>query len=103
MSGVIAVEDMGVHWVDSLAPEFHGSKFTSTFIYGFYQGHLTFMEPMATREWLQTKPNSDADIKQPQTFEKAGYYPTTLHYDYDEKNAEYTVSLTGLLWHAAGK
>jgi len=102
-SGVIAVPDMGVHWVDSLAPEFHGTKFTSTFIYGFYQGHLTFMEPMATLEWLNTKPAFDANIKQPQAFEKAGYYPIAIHYSYDSQAGEYTVSLNNLVWHDAGK
>lgn len=101
MSGVIAVPDMGVHWVDSLAPEFKGQKFTNTYIYGFYHGKLTFTEDMATIAWLSTKPDSKLVIKQPKAFQKAGYYPSLSHISYDAAAQEYTIAMEGLKWSDA--
>jgi hypothetical protein len=98
ISGMIAVPDMGVHWVDSKAPEFTGQKFTDTFIYGFYHGELTFMEPMITREFLLTKPDFIINIKQPRAFQKQGYYPTFSHIRYDASSNEYIMTLGGLEW-----
>src|SRR6185312_7546133 len=42
------VPQMGAHWGDITSPEWHGGGFTSTFIYGAYDGHVTFEEPMIT-------------------------------------------------------
>jgi hypothetical protein len=97
-SGVIAIPDMGVHWSDSKAPEFTGQQFTDTFVYGFYHGRLTFLEPMATTAWLQTRPDFKINIKQPQYFQKAGYYPSVSHISYDANANEYTLALEGLKW-----
>lgn len=36
---------MGAHWVDKTAPELQGKPFTVTFIYGTYDGKVTFYEP----------------------------------------------------------
>jgi hypothetical protein len=101
VSGVVAIPDMGVHWVDSKAPEFTGGKFTDTFIYGFYHGQLTFLEPMITLAFLQTKPDFKLDIKQPQYFQKTGYYPSVSHVYYDAVTDEYTVALEGLKYAVA--
>ncbi|MEJ7682316.1 MAG: DUF5602 domain-containing protein [Segetibacter sp.] len=57
VTGVFAVPNMGVHWSDTTAPEFHGVPFTTTFIYGFYHGKMTFLEPMVTKAFLQTHPD----------------------------------------------
>lgn len=99
MSGVVAVPNMGVHWVDSLAPEFHGQMFTSTFIYGFYHGEMTFLEPMATKAFIETKPSYAMTIKQPMAFQRHGYYPTVLKIWYDSQQKEYEVALSGLQYH----
>ncbi|MEO8794099.1 MAG: hypothetical protein ABI390_01465, partial [Daejeonella sp.] len=68
VSGVVAVPYMGVHYGDVTSPELHGSVFTSTYIYGFYQGKMTFWEPMFTRAFLETKPTFSAAVKQPAAF-----------------------------------
>jgi len=96
ISNMIAVPDMGVHWVDSKAPEFAGQKFTDTFIYGFYHGALTFMEPMISREFLLSKPDFTINIKQPKAFQKQGYYPTLSHIKYDAGSNQYIMTLEGL-------
>ena len=41
---------MGTHWVDPTTPELNGQPFTTTFIFGSWDGELTFTEPMITRD-----------------------------------------------------
>ena len=53
---VTPLPQMGVHWTDSSAPEIKGAKFTSTFVYGTYNGKTAFWEPMITLKYLLTKP-----------------------------------------------
>jgi Domain of unknown function (DUF5602) len=98
VSGVIAVPDMGVHWFDSKAPEFSGQKFTDTYIYGFYPGSMSFVEPMATLVFISTKPDYQIKIKQPQAYQRSGFYPTIQHLYYDESTQEYTMALEGLVY-----
>jgi hypothetical protein len=74
---------MGWHWVDTLAPEFNGGKFSKTFIYGFYNGNVTFLEPMVTLEYLMSGANSTTPIRQPATFPKHGIYPRAYEVAYD--------------------
>jgi hypothetical protein len=74
-SQVISVPMMGVHWADTLAAEFHGSAFDKTFIYGFYQSKMVFVEPMVTRAMLVSHPDVIVPVKQPQSFQQSGFYP----------------------------
>ena len=91
------VPAMGVHWFDPASPEFHGQPFTSTFIYGFYDGKMTFIEPMVTTAFLQTKPSLAKPIALPQTYPYPGkYYPTGYRVSYDASADSYIVALTGL-------
>lgn len=87
---------MGSHWVYKNAHEFHGHAFTSTFIYGSYNGHVTFLEPMVSKAFLETKPDLTEPVKQPAKFEKSGYYPSTYTVKYNPQTREYTVTLLGL-------
>ena len=45
-----AVPDMGNHLIDAKSPELvsQGQVFTHTFIFGAYDGHVIFYEPMIT-------------------------------------------------------
>jgi hypothetical protein len=47
---------MGWHWVDLLATEFNGGKFTRTYIYGYYNGMMIFTEPMMARGYSPRRP-----------------------------------------------
>lgn len=88
------VPQMGAHWIDDNATEFHGAPFASTFIYGSYDGEVIFLEPMITKAFLETKPSFSAAIRQPRLYLKRGlFYPTTYSVTYDSKNREYQVSL----------
>lgn len=93
----IAVPNMGVHYVDVTSPEFQGQKFTKTFIFGYYRGSQTFIEPMVTKEYIESKPNSSTAIKQPAAYQRTGkYYPTTYSVSYSSTAKEYTVSLDAM-------
>jgi hypothetical protein len=72
------VPQMGAHWVDATSGEFNGLGFTQTFIYGSYDGKVTFYEPMITLEFLKNTGNFERGIPQPAKFQKSGYYPTKL-------------------------
>lgn len=97
-----AVGGMGNHLVDSKSPELSTppQKFTHTWIFGAYGGHIIFYEPMITREFLLSGFSGCVPIKQPQGWEKTGYHPT----EYCMRRSgsgEYTVSLEGLMYRKA--
>lgn len=76
---VPGVPKMGMHWLDPTSGELGGGKtFTQTFIYGSYDGKMTFMEPMITKAFLDTAVTFERSIPQPVKFQKAGYYPTKV-------------------------
>lgn len=70
------VPGMGAHWSDLSSPEFKGGAFTETFVYGSYDGHVTFWEQMVTLSYMKSSPKLDREIKLPAKYEKPGYYPT---------------------------
>jgi hypothetical protein len=72
------VPQMGVHWIDFTSPELNGEAFTQTFIYGSYDGKVTFYEPMITEAFIKANPSFERIIPQPARFQKAGYYPTRM-------------------------
>lgn len=77
------VPQMGAHWLDVTSPELNPQQpapFTQTFIYGSYNGKVIFMEPMITKQFLDTIPHLfERNIPQPVKFQKTGYYPTKMH------------------------
>lgn len=70
------VPGMGAHWSDVTSPEFRGIPFTETFVFGSYDGKVTFWEQMITLAYLKGNPTLDKAIKLPTVYEKPGYYPT---------------------------
>jgi hypothetical protein len=93
-----AVPDMGNHLIDSKSPELApGGRFTHTFIYGAYDGRITFYEPMITHAYLASGPAMCAPIKQPQAWAAEGAYPTRYCVRYSAQSARYTVSLEGFV------
>ncbi len=87
---------MGKHWVDKLAPELASQPFTTTFLYGSYDGEVTFMEPMITLDYILAKPEKHLPIKQPAAFEKAGYYPTQYAITYEASTGQYLITLENM-------
>jgi hypothetical protein len=73
-----AVAQMGNHLIDSKTPELGTppQPFTHTWIFGAYDSHVIFHEVMVTADFLKAGADVCADIKQPEAWETAGYYPT---------------------------
>jgi hypothetical protein len=102
----VAVPQMGVHWIDTRSPELQAmlgnpagnQPFTKTFLYGSWNGKVTFLEPMITLEHLRSHPNEIVPISEPARVQEAGYYPNAYGIVYDPQAKEYRVSLTGLTW-----
>ncbi len=86
----------GVHWIDPSSTEFNQQPFTLTFIYGSYNGQVTFIEPMMTRAFLETKPDIVEPIKLPVAYQKSGYYPAAYSVKYDPVRREYTIALAAI-------
>jgi hypothetical protein len=95
------VPRMGNHLLDSQSPELKDSlPFTSTFIYGAYQGELIFWEPMITHDYLRNTTDACLEIRQPGAFRQAGYYPTRYCVRQNQEG-ERTVSLEGFRYSSA--
>ena len=90
---------MGRHWVDPSSSEYAvGGTFTHTLIYGSYDGHVTFIEPMFTKALLVPGVSIEKAIKQPTSYEAAGkYYPTTYVIAHNATSREYIISLKGMV------
>ena len=80
----------------STSPELTGQPFTSTFIFGSWDGQFIFVEPMVTKAYLETHPNATTSIPQPARWSTPGRYPTTYTVAYDANAKEYRFVLGGL-------
>ena len=93
---------MGNHLVDLTSLEFgNPPMFTRTFIYGTYDGHIIFYEPMITQAHFMSQPSECMPLKLPKAWEVSGYYPTTYCIRYLENRREYTVSIESFIYRKA--
>lgn len=99
-----AVSLMGNHLIDSRTPELGNppGPFTHTWIYGAFDGRITFYEPMITLAFLESRENVCVPIRQPQAWQQAGYYPTEYCIRYLPERKEHTVSLEKFVRREAG-
>lgn len=93
---------MGNHLIDPTSPEFNKKKFTRTFIFGVYDGRLTFYEEMLTHEYLLSRPDTCFAIKSLPAVGVKGYYPTQSCIRFLSQSNDYTVSLEGFALREAG-
>jgi hypothetical protein len=89
---------MGWHWVDSRAPELNGKKFKATFIYGYYDAQLIFLEPMITRAYLLSKAHFSQTLSLPAQVRVHGYYPQKYALIFDSVRDVFRVTLQKLTW-----
>lgn len=87
---------MGAHAIDSSAPELQGKPFNHTFLYGYHNGKINFLEPMISKAFLDSKPDITVPIKQPAAYQKTGYYPTSYSVKFDLARKEYSITLDNL-------
>lgn len=90
---------MGKHYVSRSMPEFNGGRFTATPIYGYYDGHLAFVEAMIARSYLQDGPSLSLPLAQPMLFEHAGLYPTRWSVTHDVARRQITIAFSALAQH----
>lgn len=93
----MAVPRMGMHWVNPASPELHGEPFTQTLLVGSWDGKRTFIEPMITRAYLESKPSFAAQIPAIRRYGAPGYYPTGYSIRWDAQAGEWRIALTGLV------
>lgn len=98
-----AVGAMGNHLIDSKTPEMGKPprKFTHTWIFGAYDGRISFYEPMITLDYLKSRPNTCVPIKQPKAWQVGGYYATKYCMRHHGNTGATTVSLEGLVYRKA--
>jgi hypothetical protein len=99
-----AVSLMGNHLIDVRTPELADPPkqgFTHTWIFGANDGRIIFYEPMITLAFLLSRPSACAPIRQPEAWERAGYYPTEYCIRYASQSGSYSISLEGLVARAA--
>lgn len=91
---------MGNHMLDKFAPELSGTPFTQTLLYGTWDGAISFFEPMITLAYLQNlQGKSCYDLKVPQGFAEAGYYPTRYCASHKPKGqGTYQITLDSFNW-----
>lgn len=97
------VPKMGAHWIDPKSKEFNGKEFDTTFIYGSYDGKISFLEPMITTAYLASKPNYTEALAMPKKVDATGFYPSAYSIKHNEARREITVSLDGLKFVQAAK
>jgi hypothetical protein len=104
-----AVPMMGMHWLDLRAPEIQGmlgnpagyKPFTSTFIYGAWDGQLIFMEPMITRSHILAKRGATDPAVRDQvipiatspSYPAGGFRPDAYRIAWDAQSREFRVAL----------
>jgi hypothetical protein len=73
-----SVPQMGAHYVDVTSGEFQGKTFTETFLFGSFDGKVTFYEPMITLDFLKKNSDYVREIPQPAKVQKSSWYPTKM-------------------------
>ncbi|MCC6412529.1 MAG: hypothetical protein IT270_12770 [Saprospiraceae bacterium] len=91
------VPQMGNHWIDVFSGELNGETFTETFLYGTYDGKVSFIEPMITKAYIDEKSGTfEKEIKQPTVYELTGkYYPTK--FGVKKEGEDYRFYLSGFV------
>lgn len=92
---------MGNHLIDLTGPEFNGEEWKRSFIFGVYDGKITFYEEMLTQAYLLSQPDMCNEIKSPQAVGLSGFYPTQSCIRYYPTTGEYTVSMEDFTYREA--
>lgn len=84
---------MGNHLADTSEAPFGGKPFTQAFVYGQYDGHLTYFESVVATDWARTAPSECKPIKAPPAMEQTGLYPRQYctRYRADRKDWVFTL------------
>lgn len=92
------VPKMGWHWVDGTSPEFHGQPFTATFVYGYYDAEVIFVEPMVALSYLTNTMAFEKELPLPKAVARKGYYPAKYSVNFMAPMDAYWITLKNLTW-----
>ncbi len=95
------VPAMGNHLIDLKGPEFNGEEWKRSWIFGVYDGEVTFYEEMLSRAYMLSQPNECFPIKSPPAVGRSGLYPTQSCVRYESGIGDYTVSMEGFTYREA--
>ena len=87
------VPAMGNHLIDLSGPEFNKQPFTHSWIYGVYDGKVTFYEQMVSRDYLLARPSGCTPIKSPPAVAVSGFYPQLACIRHDPRSGDITISM----------
>ena len=92
------VPRMGAHIIDLMSPENAGTGiFEHTFIYGKYDAKINFFEPMATKDFLDSKTSITKEIRHPDQWQRPGYYPSQYRIEFIEESNVYKIILENFI------
>ena len=93
--------EMGAHWISLNAPELQpGGEFTETWVYGTYDGKVTFFEPMVTYSLLKNLTEDYVkNIPRMPKVQKSGFYPTLMRLKH--KDGLYVICLENFEYRKA--
>ena len=83
---------MGVH---AVRPGDLDKSFTHVLIFGYYGGKMTFVEPMATRDFLLTKQTIAYDMPMPASMGQAKLFPRRVEIRFDGATKTYRLTFSG--------
>jgi len=95
----------GNHLANMDSPENNHQSFTNTYIWGMFNGRLTYMEPMITLKYLEGLKPGAKECKTtslPTEFPEANYYPAQYCTIKDAKTGAISVELIDFKYFPAG-
>ncbi|MDF0603700.1 hypothetical protein P1J78_23525 [Psychromarinibacter sp. C21-152] len=93
---------MGEHWLDVTDPVFAGQPFEAVLIYGAWDGDVTFVEPMVTRDLLLSRRDFGGALDQPDRVEEPVSLPAAWSVSFDTEAGVHVVSIDELLARVPG-
>lgn len=84
---------MGNHLADVSESPFDGTPFTQAFVYGAYNGHITYFESVVEGSFAKSKPDECKTVKAPPAMEVSGWYPKLYCTRYRPDKGDYLFSL----------
>jgi hypothetical protein len=86
----------GTYWIDPTAAAFHGEPLGSSVAFGFYAGHMVFVEIKLGRSCLEAGPVRSEVLPLPERLPAAGGFPT--RWAVGRQRSEWSVTLHALRW-----
>jgi hypothetical protein len=91
--GRVATPHAGMRWLDVESAEFRGQPFTRTFLYGSWDGELTFAEAMVALDHLRTKPEVTVPLDPAEEYAAPGFHPGAYRIYWHAARGQYRVAL----------